>query len=99
MHRLALRIRPLFLLTALAVLAISPARAEDAAAIYRAHTVKFIAGGGPGGGYDTYARMIAPYLGKALGSTVIVENQPGAGGLVALNRLYVAEPSGLELVI
>jgi tripartite-type tricarboxylate transporter receptor subunit TctC len=32
-----------------------------------------------------------------LGATVIVENQPGAGGLVALNRLYTAPPDGLQI--
>lgn len=100
MNRLMLRLRPLLLAAALAALfALPSARAEDAAAFYRTHTVKFIAGGGPGGGYDAYSRMIAPYLGKVLGATVIVENQPGAGGLVALNRMYVAEPNGLELLI
>jgi tripartite-type tricarboxylate transporter receptor subunit TctC len=99
MMRFTLGVRAFVLATVLGVLAAMPAAAEDAAAFYRGHTVKFIAGGGPGGGYDTYARMIAPYLGKALGTTVIVENQPGAGGLVALNRLYVADPDGLALVI
>ena len=41
--------------------------------------------------------MIAPYLAKTLGATVIVENQPGAGGLIALNRLYTAPPDGLQI--
>jgi tripartite-type tricarboxylate transporter receptor subunit TctC len=76
-----------------------PAAAEDAAAFYRGKTFRFIAGAGVGGGYDTYARMLAPHLGKALGATAVVENQPGAGGLVALNRIYVAEPDGLQVLI
>jgi tripartite-type tricarboxylate transporter receptor subunit TctC len=41
--------------------------------------------------------LIAPYLSKTLGTTVIVENVPGAGGLVALNKLYVAPPDGLQI--
>ena len=56
-----------------------------------------IVGSGTGGGYDIFSRMIAPYLAKELGTTVIVENQPGAGGLIALNRLYVAPPDGLQI--
>jgi tripartite-type tricarboxylate transporter receptor subunit TctC len=44
-----------------------------------------------------FSRLIAPYLAKTLGTTVIVENQPGAGGLVALNRLYMAPPDGLQI--
>jgi Tripartite tricarboxylate transporter family receptor len=59
--------------------------------------VRMIVGSGTGGGYDIFSRLIAPYLAKTLGTTVIVENQPGAGGLIALNRLYVAPPDGLQI--
>ena len=38
-----------------------------------------IVGSGVGGGYDVFSRLIAPYLAKTLGTTVIVENVPGAG--------------------
>ena len=68
-------------------------------AYFKGKTVKMIVGYGPGGGYDAYARMIAPYLGKALGATVVVENQPGAGGITALNRIYAAPPDGLQMMI
>src|SRR5258708_6426124 len=56
-----------------------------------------IVGSGVGGGYDVFSRLIAPYLAKTLGATVIVENVPGAGGLVALNKLYIAPPDGLQI--
>jgi tripartite-type tricarboxylate transporter receptor subunit TctC len=75
------------------------ARAEDAAAFYKGKTIRFVVGVGVGGGFDAYARMIAPYLAKELDATVIVENQPGAGGLVALNQIYAAPPDGLRLMI
>jgi tripartite-type tricarboxylate transporter receptor subunit TctC len=75
-----------------------PVGAQDAEkAFYAGKTVRMIVGSGTGGGYDVFSRMIAPYLAKVLGTTVIVENQPGAGGLVALNRLYVAPPDGLQI--
>jgi tripartite-type tricarboxylate transporter receptor subunit TctC len=67
---------------------------EDA--FYKGKTVRIIVGYGPGGGYDIYARMIAPYLAKTLGTTVVVENKPGAGGIAALNNLVVAPPDGLQ---
>ena len=76
----------------------SPGQAQDAEkAFYAGKTVRMIVGSGVGGGYDVFSRLIAPYLAKTLGTTVIVENQPGAGGLVALNRLYAAPPDGLQI--
>ena len=74
-------------------------QAQDAAAFYKGKTVKIVVGYGPGGGYDAYARMIAPHLDKVLGASVIVENQPGAGGATALNRVFVGQPDGLTLMI
>ena len=82
-----------------AAFAPTAARAQDAAAFYKGKTVRFVVGVGVGGGFDAYARMIAPYLAKALDATVVVENQLGAGGLVALNRISTAQPDGLSLMI
>src|SRR5262245_46074885 len=77
---------------------VSPGQAQDAEkAFYAGKTVRMIVGSGTGGGYDIFSRLIAPYLAKTLGTTVIVENQPGAGGLIALNRLYVAPSDGLQI--
>ena len=75
------------------------ARAQDAAAFYRGKTVHFVVGLGVGGGFDAYARMIAPYLGQELGANVLVDNLPGAGGLLALNQIYTAQGDGLRLLI
>jgi tripartite-type tricarboxylate transporter receptor subunit TctC len=75
-------------------------RAQDAErAYFSGKTIRLVVGYGPGGGYDAYARMIAPHLSKVLGTSVVVENQPGAGGLVALNRIYTAAPDGLTMMI
>jgi tripartite-type tricarboxylate transporter receptor subunit TctC len=72
--------------------------AEDSEkAFYAGKTVRMVVGSGVGGGYDVFSRLIAPYLAKTLGTTVIVENVPGAGGLLALNRLYMAPPDGLQI--
>ncbi len=81
-----------------AAASISPAQSQESEkAFYAGKTVRMVVGSGVGGGYDVFSRLIAPYLAKTLGTTVIVENQPGAGGLVALNKLYVAPPDGLQL--
>jgi tripartite-type tricarboxylate transporter receptor subunit TctC len=76
-----------------------PAAAQEPAAFYRGKTVKFVVGFGTGGGFDAYARMIAPPLGKALDANVVVENQPGAGGIIALNRVAAAPADGLTIMI
>ncbi len=73
--------------------------AQDAAAFYKGKTVRFIVGVGVGGGFDTYARMLAPHFGKTLDATVVVENQPGAGGIIALNGIAAAQPDGLRIHI
>jgi tripartite-type tricarboxylate transporter receptor subunit TctC len=72
---------------------------ESEQAFFAGKTVRFVVGFGAGGGYDAYARMLAPYLSKVLGATVIVENRPGAGGLLALNGVYIAPPDGLTMMI
>jgi tripartite-type tricarboxylate transporter receptor subunit TctC len=66
---------------------------------YRGERATFVVPYSPGGGYDTIARALAPALEKELDATVVVENQPGAGGLAAANTLYKAEPDGLTFAI
>ena len=75
------------------------AAAQDAAQFYKGKTVKFIVGVGVGGGFDAYARMLAPHIARLLEATVVVENLPGAGGILALNQMMVAPPDGLRFKI
>jgi tripartite-type tricarboxylate transporter receptor subunit TctC len=56
-----------------------PAAAQESDQVFFAgKTVRLIVGFGPGGGYDSYARMLAPYLSRTLNATVIVENRPSS---------------------
>ncbi len=41
--------------------------------------------------------MLAPYLEKETGATVIVENRPGGGGLTAMNQIQRDKPDGLTI--
>jgi len=76
------------LLTA-AALASPAAQAQTGADFYKGKTVNYIVATAPGGGYDTYARMITEYMQKYLsGSTFVVKNVPGAGHIVGANTIY-----------
>lgn len=89
----------LTLATAAAV-ALSPAdRALAADPDFSGKTIRFLVGFGAGGGYDAYSRMLAPYFEKELGAQVVVENLPGAGGMKALNRVYIAPKEQLTIMI
>lgn len=59
--------------------------------------VKFILPVGVGSGVDTITRSAGPALTAALGHTVVVENQPGAGGIVGTSALVRAAPDGYTL--
>lgn len=82
------------------VVAYAPApEAVEPATFYKGKTVNLLVPYKPGGGYDLYARAMAPYLEKLTGATIVVKNLPGAGGLLALNNLYTADPDGLTIAI
>jgi tripartite-type tricarboxylate transporter receptor subunit TctC len=55
---------------------------------YKGKTVRLIVGFSAGGGFDTYARVIARHMTKYIVGepTIIVENMPGAGSLIAANH-------------
>lgn len=61
--------------------------------------VKFILPNATGSGVDAITRAAAPALGKALGTSVVVENQAGAGGVVGLQALTKNPPDGYTLSV
>jgi tripartite-type tricarboxylate transporter receptor subunit TctC len=65
---------------------------------FKGRIITYIVATQPGGGYDTYARVIGKYIQKHIpGSTVIVKNIPGAGNIIGANELYLAKPNGLTI--
>ncbi len=60
-------------------------------------TVKFILPNATGSGVDAITRAAQNALGRALGATVVVDNQPGAGGVVGLQSIARAAPDGHTL--
>jgi tripartite-type tricarboxylate transporter receptor subunit TctC len=68
-----------------------------AAAFYDGRVIKWIIPYSPGGGYDEYGRMIAPYLEKYTGARVDIINLPGAGGMRGANQLFHSRNDGLTI--
>ncbi|CAN0456015.1 unnamed protein product, partial [Phaeothamnion confervicola] len=71
------------------------ARAADAVEVfYKGKQLNLIVGYGTGGGFDVYARLVARHIGRFIpGSpSVVVQNMPGAGSLLAVNHLYNLAP-------
>ncbi len=62
-------------------------------------TVKFILPNATGSGVDAITRAAQPALAKALGAAIVVDNQPGAGGIVGLQALAKAAPDGMTLSV
>ncbi|MFY9511728.1 MAG: tripartite tricarboxylate transporter substrate binding protein [Rubrivivax sp.] len=84
------------LLPLLALLATPALRAQGA---YPNKPIRLIVGFPPGGGIDFAARTIQPALEAALGQPVVVDNKPGAGGVIAATELTRAAPDGYTLLL
>lgn len=67
-----------------------PAHADPVEDFYKSHPVTMVLGYAVGGGFDLYARNVAKYIGKYIPGhpSIIVQNMPGAGSLVAANYVY-----------
>jgi tripartite-type tricarboxylate transporter receptor subunit TctC len=89
-----------FLVVAVLILSSAVAALADTQPFYEGKTIRIIVPHGAGGGFDTYARMIKPYLEKYLpGSKVIVDNISGAGGEIGRNLAFTAKPDGYTICL
>ena len=85
------------LLAALVALSVAPARAQTP---YEGKTITIITSTGAGGVYDLTARVIARHMGRHIpgGPTLIVQNMPGGGNVLATNYMYnIAPRDGLTI--
>ena len=81
------------------LLPVAAARAED---FYAGKTLTIIVGYAPGGGVDSGARLVARHIAGFIPGrpAIIVQNMPGAAGLVAANHIYaIAAHDGLTLAV
>ncbi len=86
-----------WLFAGLAALALATADAARAEPGYPNRPVRIIVPYGPGGVADTTMRIIADKLGQKLGQQFIIDNRPGAGGIVAAKAAATAAPDGYLL--
>ena len=66
---------------------------------YPAKPVKIVVPYAPGGATDIVARILSEQLRQSLGQSFVVENKPGANGIVAINELVNSRPDGYTLMI
>jgi tripartite-type tricarboxylate transporter receptor subunit TctC len=86
------------LLSGVLICALTPiAASQDYERAYPQKLIRMIAPGGAGGPTDILARITAQRLQAALGQSVIVENIPGAGGMIAARTVARAAPDGHTL--
>lgn len=65
---------------------------------YPTRPIRLIVGYSPGGGTDVMSRVLAKYLGESFKQTVLVDNRPGAGGILATELVAKAPPDGYMLL-
>src|SRR5258708_19825767 len=84
---------------AIAMLATFPAAPANAqAADYPRRPITFIVGFAPGGGIDTFARVVAQELSEQAGFAVVIENRAGAASNIAAKAVAGAAPDGYTLL-
>ena len=81
------------------VLAASATTAQAQQADYPARAVHVLAAAAPGGNPDVLARLLSQRLTEMLGQPFVVENVPGAGGILAAKRIAGSPPDGYQLMI
>jgi tripartite-type tricarboxylate transporter receptor subunit TctC len=84
----------LILAAGAALLASGPVAAQD----YPNRPIKLVVGYPPGGSNDIVARIIAPRLGEALGTTVVVENRAGVSGVIGADFVAKSAADGYTLL-
>jgi len=97
MAHLSIRVRAAIATLAASILAAcGPARAQPTD--YPSRTITFVVGFAPGGGIDTFARVVAQELNEQAGFTVVIENRAGAASNLAAKAVAAATPDGYTLL-
>jgi tripartite-type tricarboxylate transporter receptor subunit TctC len=81
--------------TVLSLSLVAPVSAQP----YPSKSIRILVGFPPGGGLDFTTRLLAPHLAEQLGQQVLVENKPGAAGVIAHTEIARSAPDGYTLII
>ncbi|HKD27779.1 MAG TPA: tripartite tricarboxylate transporter substrate binding protein [Xanthobacteraceae bacterium] len=92
------RLRP-WSVAAIAAAAVTCLAFQTPAQTFPERTIKLIVPVPPGGSTDAIARLVTLRMHATLGQPVIIENQPGAGGVIAARAVAAANPDGYTLLI
>jgi tripartite-type tricarboxylate transporter receptor subunit TctC len=91
-----LKVASIVIALAVGVALISPLRAETP---YPNRPIRIVVPFGPGGFADITVRLLGERLTDRTGAQVIIENRPGAGGIVAANSVISSAPDGYTLFV
>ena len=80
----------------LASFSLLPAAVPAQAQPFPTKPIRIIVGFAPGGATDLTARVLAPQMSESLGQSVVVENRPGASGMIGAELVAKARPGQLN---
>jgi tripartite-type tricarboxylate transporter receptor subunit TctC len=87
------------ILLGLFLLGMGSSAAEDLAKQYPERSIKILVGFAAGGGTDVAARIVAQKLAETIGQSVVVENRPGASGMIAAETVAKSGADGYTLMM
>jgi tripartite-type tricarboxylate transporter receptor subunit TctC len=85
-------------LTAIAAALLTITTTASATEQFPSKVIRMIVPLAPGGTGDTLARTVGEEMSKTLGSNIVVDNRPGAGGLIGTQTVATAAPDGYTLI-
>ena len=87
------------LLGALLAMCVAVVAPESVAQSYPVRPIRLVVPFGAGGGTDNLARIVEPFVSKALGQPLVIENRPGGGSVIGMDAVAKAPGDGYTLVM